>query len=373
MHVEDGMQPRLLVLWRAAAVGSMDLPRPAAKRTNRSATPRAAAAGSLGRLLVLSLFNMVSASPRSNAAKCAASEADFLPSRPAEPATSSPRCPHPKRQHLRRSINAPSNRPIAATPELAMGASMSKVSVSSSLSKVLHHKPASSGAKKAEPPSMLSQSPIDIVEDPAEHVEPLSSSDTSLSLGSASAEMQLVHGGENFQVTWSDREQNYLLLEGKKYYTVQFHFHAPSEHTVNGQARAMELHVVHQADDGALAVVGVFFTEGSESAFLAQFWHEISTLQPGKHDHVALGKVAGGAELGALLDGKLFRYKGSLTTPPYSEGVEWVVVSDMLEASAEQLERYRQFLPSPNARDTQKLNGRKVSPCQCSNVTPMGG
>ncbi|GMF24262.1 unnamed protein product [Phytophthora lilii] len=241
----------------------------------------------------------------------------------------------------------------------------------SSLSKVLHHKAAAT-AGKVEQPTMLRQSPIDIVEDPAGELVTLSSAETNLQLGSASAEMKLVHGGENFQVAWSDCEQNVLTLDGKKFYTVQFHFHAPSEHTVNGNARAMELHLVHQADDGSLAVVGVFFREGKENAFLAQFWDELATLKPNKHDNVALGKIAGGEELNSLLEGKIFRYKGSLTTPPYSEGVEWVVVSDMLEASPEQLELYRSFLPSPNARDTQKLNGRKVSLCQCSNVTPIG-
>ncbi|KAG6970578.1 hypothetical protein JG688_00004795 [Phytophthora aleatoria] len=245
-----------------------------------------------------------------------------------------------------------------------------------SISKVLHHKGAISGStiaiQKAKARLMLSQSPIDITEDPAMDSVTLSSAENELQLGSASAEIQLVHGGDNFQVNWSNHEQNVLTLNGKKYYTVQFHFHAPSEHTVNGQARAMELHLVHQAEDGSLAVVGVFFTEGKENAFLAQFWDEISTLKPKKHDHVALGQIAGGEELNSLLEGNIFRYKGSLTTPPYSEGVEWVVVSDMLEASPEQLELYRNFIPRPNARDTQKLNGRKVSLCQCSNITPFG-
>ncbi|KAG1713424.1 hypothetical protein DVH05_001211 [Phytophthora capsici] len=241
----------------------------------------------------------------------------------------------------------------------------------SSISKAIHHKTFVTNDKKVEEPSMLSQSPIDIIEDPAAEVVTLSSDETALQLGSATAEIQLVHGGANFQVNWSDHEQNVLTLNGKKYYTVQFHFHAPSEHTVNGKARAMELHLVHQAEDGSLAVVGVFFTEGKENAFLAQFWDEISTLQPNKHDHVTLGKITGGEELNDLLQGQIFRYKGSLTTPPYSEGVEWVVVSDMLEASHEQLQLYQNFLPSPNARDTQKLNGRKVKLCQCSNITKV--
>ncbi|KAL4100278.1 hypothetical protein PRIC1_008072 [Phytophthora ramorum] len=241
----------------------------------------------------------------------------------------------------------------------------------SSVSKVLHHKAAAyAGKKKA--PTLTKQSPIDIVEDPTTQLVTLSAADNSLQLGPALAEMQLVHGGDNFQVNWSDHERNFLVLNGKKYFTVQFHFHAPSEHTVDGNARAMELHLVHQSADGDLAVVGVFFREGDENAFLAQFWDEISTLKRDKHDHVALGKIAGGDELNALLDGKIFRYSGSLTTPPYTEGVEWIVVSEMLEASPEQLELYRKFLPRPNARDTQKLHGRNVALCQCSNATPIG-
>ncbi|KAK1941531.1 hypothetical protein P3T76_007397 [Phytophthora citrophthora] len=101
----------------------------------------------------------------------------------------------------------------------------------SSISKAIHHKTFVTNAnnvKKVEEPSMLSQSPIDIIEDPETEVVTLSSDETALQLGSAQAEIQLVHGGANFQVNWSNHEQNVLTLNGKKYYTVQFHFHAPS-------------------------------------------------------------------------------------------------------------------------------------------------
>jgi carbonic anhydrase len=113
----------------------------------------------------------------------------------------------------------------------------------SSLSKVLHHQ---TPASKTEQPSMLTQSPIDLTEDPAAQLVTLSTTETALQFGTAKAELQLTHGGDNFQVNWSDHEGNYLVLKGKKYYTVQFHFHAPS--TINshppGQAYVLRTNLL---------------------------------------------------------------------------------------------------------------------------------
>ncbi|RLN51700.1 hypothetical protein BBJ29_004522 [Phytophthora kernoviae] len=252
-----------------------------------------------------------------------------------------------------------------ATKSALHFSSVSLLNVGATLSKYVH---IGHDAAKSKKPTMTKQSPINLIHDPEDVAMMLSASDAAVQFGSALAKIQLVSGGDNFQVNWSDHEQNVLTLKGKKYYTVQFHFHAPSEHTVNGNARAMELHLVHQSEDGCLAVVAVFFCEGKESAFLSQFWDELTKLAPETHDHVDVGRISGGQELNSLLEGKNFRYTGSLTTPPYTEGVEWVVVDEMLEASPEQLALYRKFLPSPNARDVQALNDRKVSLCQCSNV-----
>lgn len=74
---------------------------------------------------------------------------------------------------------------------------------------------------------MLSQSPVNIADSGESYkVEALDAAQVSLTLGTAEAE--LVNFGANFQVAWADKEQNFLVLDGKKYYTVQFHFHAPS-------------------------------------------------------------------------------------------------------------------------------------------------
>lgn len=69
-----------------------------------------------------------------------------------------------------------------------------------------------------------------------------------------------------------------------------------------------------------------------------------------------------------LLEGKFFRYRGSLTTPPYSEGVEWIVLQDVAEASPTQLAHYLSTIPGANARDAQPRNHRLVTLRQCACV-----
>jgi carbonic anhydrase len=152
------------------------------------------------------------------------------------------------------------------------------------------------------------------------------------------------------------------------------------EHTLDGDHEEMELHLVHQAADGSLAVVGIFFREGKQNPFLAQvppstsrgilngktdslsavqFWDELSGLNVGEASEIQLGMVD--TKPLELLSGGFYRYRGSLTTPPYSEGVEWVVVRDIAHASREQLDAFRQVLPGTNARDVQPLNKRDVA------------
>ncbi|KAF1335842.1 Carbonic anhydrase, partial [Globisporangium splendens] len=208
----------------------------------------------------------------------------------------------------------------------------------------------------------LEQSPIDIcamdselVREDDEHIEVV--------LGEAEAE--ILHAGSNFKVEWGSRECNYLKINGKIYYTVQFHFHAPSEHTLSGNHEAMELHLVHQADDGSLAVIALFFREGKENQFLAQFWDALPGMSPDGKNTASVGKISA-ANLDILKGGKFYRYRGSLTTPPYTEGVQWIIMQDVVEASREQLEVYRSTISGPNARPVQARNHRLVTLHQCS-------
>jgi len=134
----------------------------------------------------------------------------------------------------------------------------------------------------------------------------------------------------------------------------QFHFHSPSEHTVGGKSFAMELHFVHVDDKGAYNVVGVLMEEGDEHPVLSKLW----SFMPENAGETSVQPI--GIEETNLLPPTrdYFTYGGSLTTPPCSEGVKWIVLKTPVQASAEQIatfkERVGQFtnrpVQSPNAR-----------------------
>ncbi|OQS06249.1 eukaryotic-type carbonic anhydrase family protein [Thraustotheca clavata] len=150
-----------------------------------------------------------------------------------------------------------------------------------------------------------------------------------------------------------------VILKEKTFTGLQFHFHAPSEHRVRGYQYPFEMHMVHQATDKSLAVLGVFFEVGpKDNEFLNQVWPSISQLGD-SGTNVTVSNIAGsilriGAENG------FYRYQGSLTTPPYTKGVEWTVVHEVQKISQAQLDAYKEKIKEDNAREVQPLNNRQV-------------
>ena len=142
-------------------------------------------------------------------------------------------------------------------------------------------------------------------------------------------------------------------IAGTRYELLQFHFHHPSEHLLNGKAFAMELHFVHKSAEGNLAVLGVLIRPGAENATLAPVW---KAMPSEKGEPVNAGVTV---DPSALLpkDHTYFRYYGSLTTPPCSEGVLWTVFAQPIEASAAQIRAFGDLFPM-NARPAQSLNHR---------------
>jgi len=147
----------------------------------------------------------------------------------------------------------------------------------------------------------------------------------------------------------------FMVLDGERFSLVQFHFHSPSEHQVDGASHPMEMHLVHKADDGTLGVVGVFITRGEAHGALANVWRQV----PREAGPAVRG--AGSINPGDLLpnDGRSFRYGGSLTTPPCSEGVRWTVMTAPIQMSDAQIREFTS-LYSGNNRPVQALNGREV-------------
>jgi carbonic anhydrase len=134
---------------------------------------------------------------------------------------------------------------------------------------------------------------------------------------------------------------------------LQFHFHTPSEEKINGASFPMVAHFVHKSADGKLSVVAVLFKEGKENAPLAPVFAAL----PAEGKPVSLASFDPAAVLPAKRG--YYKFTGSLTTPPCSDGVRWQVLKQPVELSKGQIAAFRR-LYKMNARPVQPLNGRVV-------------
>lgn len=173
-----------------------------------------------------------------------------------------------------------------------------------------------------------------------------------LTLAYSASECEITDNGHTTELRASTAQG--ITVGGRRYAFRQMHFHAPSEHTLNGVRHGAEFHFVHQADDGGLAVVGILATAGAANAAWAPF---IDAVPAAGGHKAAAGTVALPALFPASLDH--FAYDGSLTTPPCSEGVRWLLLEMPVELGTEQLAALR-AAHAGNSRPVQPLNGRDV-------------
>lgn len=164
----------------------------------------------------------------------------------------------------------------------------------------------------------------------------------------------IVNNGHTVQVNVPPGQV--LDLAGHRYELVQFHFHTPSEEHVNGKASAMVAHFVHRDADGKLAVVAALIEPGSTNPGLEAV---LAHLPPRAGETLTVEGLE--LDLAGLLPANLryYDFEGSLTTPPCSEGVHWMVLAQPVTVSAQAIERFR-ALYRANARPIQPLNGRLV-------------
>lgn len=150
---------------------------------------------------------------------------------------------------------------------------------------------------------------------------------------------------------------SWLHIDGKKYELKHFEFRTPSEHKVRGRELAMELQFVHQNPQGETAIVGVLArVTFRPHAVLKRIWAHLPS-EPGKSSDM------GGMRLNliSLLPMKhdFVTYQGSLTHPPCSEGVRWLVMQTPIRVSKKQVDTFTRLIGN-NARPVQALNGRKL-------------
>ena len=149
---------------------------------------------------------------------------------------------------------------------------------------------------------------------------------------------------------------SWLEVGKDRYQLVQLHFHHPSEERVNGKSSEMEAHLVHRDADGRLAVVAVLLDPGEQNALIETLWRHL----PKQKDAEASPKGVRIDPAGLIPPNhSYFTYMGSLTTPPCSEGVRWLVLKDHRTLSRKEIATFAGRYPN-DARPVQKLNGREV-------------
>lgn len=190
------------------------------------------------------------------------------------------------------------------------------------------------------------QSPIDIRDGIKVDLEPIKFS-------YKPATFRIIDNGHTVQVSVGDGR---ITLTGKTYELVQFHFHKPAEERINGRGFDMVAHLVHRADDGQLAVVAVLLEKGAENPLIQTLWNYLP-LEKNTEVVPPSPTIDLNAFLPAARD--YYTYMGSLTTPPCTEGVLWLVLRQPMQVSPEQIAIFSRLYRN-NARPIQAGFGRLV-------------
>ncbi|MCK5725639.1 MAG: carbonic anhydrase family protein [Thiotrichaceae bacterium] len=149
-----------------------------------------------------------------------------------------------------------------------------------------------------------------------------------------------------------------MMVDGKSFKLKQFHFHTPSENTVFKRHFPMEAHFVHQNEAGELAVMAMMFKPGKADKTVAKLWE---SLPMKKGDSAKLSSNALKAIESESKLSKYYRFNGSLTTPPCTEGVRWIMLETPMTVSEEQIKALQGALKHPNNRPVQDLNARIIT------------
>jgi carbonic anhydrase len=168
-----------------------------------------------------------------------------------------------------------------------------------------------------------------------------------------STQFRIVDNGHTLQVTVGEGMGMHVM--GKRYELIQLHFHRPAEERVNGKVYDMVVHLVHKNDEGQLAVIAVLLEKGSEHPLIQTLWNNMpleKDMEVSPAEAIDLMKLL--PEIRSY-----WTYMGSLTTPPCTEGVLWMVMKQPLQVSADQIAIFSRLYRN-NARPVQPPNGRLI-------------
>ena len=169
------------------------------------------------------------------------------------------------------------------------------------------------------------------------------------------AAKRVVNNGHTIQVDIANGSQ--ITLDNKVFKLKQFHFHTPSENTINGAHFPLEMHFVHRNSEGKIyAVVAMMFKEGDENPILQRIWNQM----PAKAGQKVKIKTKLPYVEFIPKNQDYYRFNGSFTTPPCTEGVRWVMLKEVLTASKAQIKQFLDVMGHPNNRNIQETRARII-------------
>jgi len=166
---------------------------------------------------------------------------------------------------------------------------------------------------------------------------------------------EIINNGHTVQVNVKDG--SYIIIDGKTFDLKQFHFHTPSENQINSKNFPLEAHFVHAAKDGSLAVISLMYEQGVENKVIKKLWSRMPH-EAGKSNSCKIEAAMFTTMIPK--NHEYYRFNGSLTTPPCSEGVRWMVLKNYSHISKAQVDEFLHLLHHENNRPVQPINARKV-------------
>lgn len=195
--------------------------------------------------------------------------------------------------------------------------------------------------------------PLDIKYQPAN----LYMMDNGLTTLTISGTQTIYNDGRAVQVTFADNNHEILIYNKITYRLVQFHFHTPSETRIHSLSTPLEVHFVLQAPQGKVAVVAVMIESGEANPEIQKIVNHLPVVEGIEHE-IKGEKID---PSGLIPENRsYYSFAGSLTTPPCTEGLQWIVMANKITASPAQILKLRNEMGN-NARPIQKLHDRIVS------------